>query len=151
MKCKIDITAETDLAAWVTRQAFMNNVDRDDLALRESEVVLDWYHPKWFRHDNYGDLRFTPPAFIFSQGQLRGINGRHRAVLLYRHLDAIPMLLVKHNDWPSGKIDEITQRKIEDDELIELPNLMINKTLTVPDESNISETNKISVKINISF
>ena len=90
MKCKIDITAGTDLAAWVTRDVFMNNVDLDDLALRESKVVLDWYHPGWFRHDNNGALRFTPPAFIFSRGQLRGINGRHRAVLLYRHLDVIP-------------------------------------------------------------
>lgn len=151
MKCKIDITAGTDLAAWVTREAFMNNVDLDDLELRESKVVLDWYHPGWFRHDNNGTLRFTPPAFIFSRGQLRGINGRHRAVLLYRHLDIIPMLLVNPNGWPEDKIHEIVKREIRKDEVIELPNLLINKALNVSDESSISETDQRNINIEINF
>jgi hypothetical protein len=151
MKCKIDITAGTDLAAWVTRDTFMNNVDLDDLALRESKVVLDWYHPGWFRNDNNGALRFTPPAFIFSRGQLRGINGRHRAVLLYRHLDIIPMLLVNPKDWPEDKIHEIVQREIREDEVIELPNLLINKALAVSDESSISETDQRNINIKINF
>ena len=48
----------------------MSNVDtRDDLACRESDDVLDWYHPDWFSYDENGELYFIPPAFEF-QGRL---------------------------------------------------------------------------------
>lgn len=152
MKCKIDITAVTDLAAWVNRDAFMANVDLDDLACRETQVVLDWYHPEWFRHDDYGILRFTPPAFIYSRGQLRGINGRHRAVLLYRHLDIIPMLLVAPDQWPSDKIDEIAQKRIKEDEIVELPDLSINTALQKFDAEEASEAApKVSIDIKINL
>lgn len=134
MKCKIDITAATDLPAWVTRDAFMRNVDQDDLVCREAKEIFDWYHPEWFRRDGNGDLRFTPPAFIFSRGQLRGINGRHRAVLLFRHLEVIPMLLVKHDEWPKGKLEEIVHREIATEEIIELPDLSINDALKNSDD-----------------
>ena len=129
MKCKIDITATTDLAAWVTREAFTTNVDPNDLACRESQVVADWYHPSWFWSDNNGDLYFTPPAFEYRGGYLRGINGRHRAVLLFRHLEAIPMLLVLPDRWPKEKLDEIVQRRIRDAEIVELPDLPVHETV----------------------
>lgn len=132
----------------------MKNVDTDDLAFREAKEVLDWYHPEWFRHDNNGDLRFTPPAFIFSRGQLRGINGRHRAVLLYRHLDVIPMLLVDPDQWPKDKLSEIVQRKINENEIIELPDLLINTALQkTEDEKDTSDptSSKVNVDIKIVF
>ena len=140
MKCKINITAATDLPAWVTRNTFMENVDQKDLACREAREVLDWYHPEWFCHDTNGDLLFTPPAFIFSRGQLRAINGRHRAVLLFRYLEVIPMLLVKHDEWPKEKVKEIVNREITEDETIELPDLVINKALQKSDEQSIQDT-----------
>lgn len=155
MKCKIDITAATDLPAWVSRHAFMSNVDPDDLACRESKDVFDWYHPEWFRHDTNGDLRFTPPAFIFSRGHLRGINGRHRAVLLSRHLDIIPMLLVHPEGWPVGKLMEIAHRKIDEDEIIDLPDFCINHALQKVDEQEIQSADDVTqnvyveIKINI--
>ena len=126
MECKIDITAITDLAAWVSRKAFMVNVDPGDLACRESEKVADWYHPDWFRSDENGESYFTPPAFEFRAGCLRGINGRHRTVLLFRHMDVIPMLLVLPNRWPSEKLVEIMLREIEDSETVVLPDLPVN-------------------------
>jgi hypothetical protein len=129
MKCRIDITAKTDLAAWVSREAFMANVDPNDLACRESEVVSDWYNPDWFRTDDKGELYFTPPAFEFRDGWLRGINGRHRAVLLFRHLEAIPMLLVLPYSWPREKLAEIMQREIGENETVELPNLPVNTAI----------------------
>lgn len=137
MKCKIYITAETDLAVWVSRKAFMANVDSNDLACRESEVVSDWYHPDWFRSDDNGDLYFIPPAFWFWSGCLRGINGRHRAVLLFRHLEAIPMLLVRPNEWPREKLAEIVQREIGDSEIVELPNLPVNTAIKGPSEQGV--------------
>lgn len=153
MKCKIDITALTDLAAWVTRDAFMENVDQCDLECRESKEVLDWYHPEWFRCDSNGDLYFTPPAFMFSRGQLRGINGRHRAVLLCRHLDVIPMLLVSPDQWPKNKIAEIVQREIKENEIIELPDLLINTALQKSDEvdANDASSSKMYVDIKINL
>lgn len=129
MKCKIDITASTDLAAWVSREAFMSNADPSDLACRESEMVGDWYHLGWFRTGDNGELYFTPPAFEFRNGCLRGINGRHRAVLLFRHLELIPMLLVRPLMWPKEKLAEIVQREIGSNETLELPDLSLNREL----------------------
>jgi len=123
MKCKLDITACSDVAAWVTRAAFMRNVDPIDLACRESAHVDDSYHPDWFRRDAVGDLRFRPPAFAFYSGHLQGINGRHRAVLLCRHMETIPMLLVRTETWPQLKLREVILRRIEEEEMIELPDL----------------------------
>lgn len=130
MKCRIDITASTDVAAWVTRDTFMANVDTADLACRDSEKVLNWYHSDWFRNDESGVRYFTPPAFEFRNGHLLGINGRHRAILLYRHLKAIPMLLVRPHMWPEDKIAEIVQQKIKEGETIELPDLPIKETIS---------------------
>ena len=126
MKCKIDITAITDVAAWISRKTFMANVDPEDLTCRESEDVADWYHPDWFRPDENGYLCFTPPAFEFRGGRLRGINGRHRTVLLFRHMDFIPMLLVLPNRWPREKLAEIIMREIGNTEIVELPDLPVN-------------------------
>ena len=137
MKCKIDITASTDLAAWVSREAFMANVDPNDLACRDSEVVSDWYHPAWFRRDHNGELYFTPPAFEFRGGCLCGINGRHRAVLLLRYLEVIPMLLVLPDGWPREKLAEIMQREIGDSETVELPNLPVNTAIREMGEQGV--------------
>lgn len=129
MKCRIDITASSDIAAWVTRGAFLANVDQDDLACRESKEILDYYHQNWFRHDDNGELFFTPPAFEFRNGYLFCINGRHRAILLYRHLEVIPMLLVRPEIWPVNKLAEIMQQKIGLNETVNLPDLSVNVTL----------------------
>lgn len=106
----------------------MANVDPDDLAFRDSKDVRDCYHPDWFRRDN-DQIFFTPPAFEFRNGHLLGINGRHRAVLLYRHLQVIPMLLVRPDTWPADKFAEIVQQEIGEGELVELPDLPINMTI----------------------
>lgn len=143
LECKIDITAATDIAAWVTKDAFIANVDMVDLACRDSEVVHDWYHPEWFRRSADGELYFTPPAFEFRNGCLRGINGRHRAILLYRHLEAIPMLLVASATWPNGKLSEIMQRQIGDSETVKLPNLPINTAVqNLGERSSADEAQK---------
>jgi hypothetical protein len=130
MKCRV-AKFETDIAAWVSRDVFLANVDQKDMACRDSQVVLDWYHPGWFINDHDGDLHFIPPAFVFMRGSLLGINGRHRAILLTRHMDAIPMLLVCPHMWPKEKLAEIALKRIEEGESIELPDLPINHELQV--------------------
>lgn len=124
MKCKVSITALTDIAAQVHRQVFFDNIDPDDLACRESEIVYDWYYANWFFHDK-GDIYFTPPAFEFRDGHLLGINGRHRAVLLSRHLEIFPMLLVMPETWPEEKIIEVIHKRLKEGETVDLPDLPI--------------------------
>ena len=101
--------------------------------------VFDWYHPEWFRPADNGKIHFTPPAFEFRNGHLLGINGRHRAVLLFRHMGAIPMLLVMAHTWPKDKLGEIRLKEIEEGETVELPDLPINKDLIAVDDSAINQ------------
>jgi hypothetical protein len=136
MKCKIIKTASLDLIVWVRKAVFMDNVDVNDLACRESKIIHDWYHPEWFSQDNNDSKPcFTPPAFEFRNGKLQGINGRHRAILLYRHMDIIPMLLVQPSSWPRNKLDEIIDSEIKEYETIELPDLPINEDLREPPQN----------------
>lgn len=126
MKCKLGKGACSDLVAWVTRTAFMDNVDQEDLACRDSALVHDWYHPSWFWRSDGGELYFTPPAFELRNDRLCGINGRHRAVLLFRHWDVAPMLLVRPELWPLNRLTEIVQQEIPDETWVEIPDLPIN-------------------------
>ncbi|OGV61502.1 MAG: hypothetical protein A2283_12770 [Lentisphaerae bacterium RIFOXYA12_FULL_48_11] len=128
MKSKISITAASDIAALVSRRAFMNNVDPDDLACRKSQEINDWYHADWFFRDN-GNLFFIPPAFEFRNGHLLGINGRHRALLLSRHAEIFPMLLVLPMTWPQAKLQEIIYTLLADGQVVELPDLPMNGTI----------------------
>lgn len=129
MRCKVDKTVSADIAAWVNRNVFKRNVDAVDLALRESAKVCNWYNSSWFRDDGSSLKCFTPPAFCFQNGKLKGVNGRHRAVLLCRHMEEFPMLLVGAGEWPDRTLREIMMRKIEKNEVIELPDLPIKPSL----------------------
>lgn len=108
----------------------MANVDTADLARRDAENVFNWYHPGWFWIDDNGELYFAPPAYEFRSGHLLGINGRHRTILLYRHLEVIPMLFVRPRIWPKEKLNEIIQQEINEGEVVELPDLPINEALS---------------------
>ena len=106
----------------MTKDAFFANVDPKDLACRISQDIHDWYHPDWF-YKCSGESYFKPPAFMYLNGGRCGINGRHRTILLYRHLDVIPMLLVLPDRWPQAKLREIMLRKIRANEEVDLPDL----------------------------
>jgi len=158
MKCKISITAEKDLPVWVTKVKFEQYINQEDLALRESHDVIDCYHPAWFLTEHNGDILFIPPAFEFRRGQLCGINGRHRAVLLLRHLSSIPMLLVNPKKRPKASLKDIIERKIEENEEIELPNLPINYDLPNSEKTTHDDKKKkgnsvadISLNIKIDY
>jgi hypothetical protein len=158
MKCKISITAANDLPVWVTKVKFEQYVNQEDLALREAHDVIDCYHPKWFLNEQNGDMLFIPPAFEFRRGQLYCINGRHRTVLLLRHLSSIPILLVNPDKWPKANLNDIIERKIEDNEEIELPNLPINHDLPNSEKTTHEDKKKkgnsepnVSFNIKIDF
>jgi len=149
MRRKIALTTSTDIAVWVTKDAFFANVDPEDLACRDSQEVSDWYHPDWF-FTSSNNLYFTPPAFICRNGRLYGIDGRHRAFLLFRHLEVIPMLLVLPDTWPEAKLAEIIHQEISEGEEVELPDLPIKTELAreveVPPFEGVPS---VEIKINL--
>ena len=127
MRCRVNKTVASDIAAWVRVDIFLSYSDPDDLNCRESQIIRDFYHPNWFRQDDHGELYFTPPAFGFLNGRLRGVNGRHRAVLLCKHMTIIPMLLVETDTWPEEVLSKVIHKLIADGEMIELPDLPRSK------------------------
>lgn len=56
----------------------------------------------WFDQEADGRLCFTPPAFRLVNGTTEFINGRHRAVVLARHMEAFPSLLTAYDKASSA-------------------------------------------------
>ena len=69
-------------------------VDPDDLACRESQLVEEYYRADWFYFEP-GATLFNAPAFYLKDNRAFFINGRHRTVLLARHLSLLPMALTQ--------------------------------------------------------
>ena len=92
MKIKTIKTVETDRLILVSSEKLMQYLNEDDLKYRNSEIVEDAYHKDWFFEFN-GFTYFTPPAAYIRDGEIFFINGRHRAILLARHLDQFPFLI----------------------------------------------------------
>jgi hypothetical protein len=65
------------------------------------------------------------------------------------------MLLVHPEGWPVGKLMEIAHRKIDEDEIIDLPDFCINHALQKVDEQEIQSADDVTqnvyveIKINI--
>jgi hypothetical protein len=123
MNCKLDLTNDSDTPYWVNWSAFMRHVDVDDLACRESQEVTDCYLSSWFRLGQNGQRLFNPPAFYLKNGRALFINGRHRAILLSRHLDVLPMALTQMDATSQPALHQIAERRIDPDEVFVLPDL----------------------------
>jgi hypothetical protein len=114
---------------------FMRIVDREDLEARESESIKNAYHKYWFVEGENGIHAFHAPEFYLLNGIANFINGRHRTVLLNRHLDVMPMALSSMDgypvseDQPSEKsveaLKRISIREIEKNEVFKFPELPI--------------------------
>jgi len=131
----------------------MENVDPDDLACREAKEVLDWYHLEWFRHDNNGDLRSPhQPSYSVEDSFVESMAGTVLCSFTGT-FDVIPILLVAPDQWPEDKISEIVQREINEDEILELPDLLINTAHQKLDEEDASDdpSSKVNINIKINF
>lgn len=155
MKFKVSVTAQNDLPVWIVKEKFEKYVNKEDLKCRVSQNILDCYHPKWFLKQENGETLFIPPAFEFRREQFYGINGRHRAVLLLRHLSIIPLIFANTDKCSKEKIQHLIERKIDKNEKIEIPDLPINIALITSEDTRPETTkdNKLSsdVKLNISI
>lgn len=96
MDIKTIKTVETDRLILVHSEKLLQHINNDDLRCRDSAMVEDAYHKDWF-FKYRGFTYFTPPAASIRDGEIFFINGRHRTILLARHLDQFPFLI--------GKID----------------------------------------------
>lgn len=70
----------------------MEHIDVGDLNCRASEVIQNLYHKDWFFELN-GSAYFSPPSANIDDGVIKFINGRHRSILLSRHLSEFPFLI----------------------------------------------------------
>lgn len=122
MKCRIDLQASTDRPFWIDWAQFSQYVDHVDLACRESKVVENFYRSAWF-HFQDDQWFFSPPAFYLRQGSAFFINGRHRAVLLSRHLQLVPMSLTQSDKQSESMLSSIAKGQLALDEVFELPDL----------------------------
>jgi len=92
MKKRIMKTAESDRLILANAKKLLLYSDPEDLKCRNSEVIKDLYHPDWFFEIN-GKEYFDPPAAYIEKGVIKFINGRHRSVLLSRHIEEFPLLI----------------------------------------------------------
>ena len=102
----------------------MSCVDPEDFACRESQSVEDYYRADWFYFEPEGPF-FSPPAFYLKRGRAFFINGRHRTVLLARHLELLPMALTQIDDASEPTLARIVERPLADGDPIVLPDLPI--------------------------
>lgn len=158
MKCKITVTAKNDLPIWIKKEVFEEYVNNEDLELRASKEIYDCYHPNWFKKNQNGEICFKPPAFHFLRGEFYGINGRHRAVLLLRHLSFIPILFVNPPLNDKKLMEELVCQNIDVNKGIEIPDLPINLALltsddlpTKFDDEKISLSDSTNIRIEINF
>ena len=85
-------TAETDRLILVSGKALLQYTDSTDLQCRDSEEIDDCYHRDWFFEYN-NEKYFEPPAIYITEGVIKFINGRHRSILLSRHIEEFPLLI----------------------------------------------------------
>ena len=129
MNCKIQLTAAWDRPYWIRWTDFKKCVDEDDLACRDSWVIQDCYLATWFSYSENGERHFNPPTFCLRNGLASFINGRHRTILLSKHLDILPMALAQTDAESQSILDGIVEREIGLDEVIVLPDLPIERTI----------------------
>jgi len=85
-------TNKSDRLILVDGKKLLAHVDPEYLKFRDSVDIKDLYHPGWFAKHK-GEEYFIPPAAYIEQGVIKFINGRHRTLLLSRHLDEFPLLI----------------------------------------------------------
>lgn len=120
---KLQITANSDRIFLVRAADLVNYFDEHDLACRDSDTILDYYHPNWFDQDDEDGSFFTPPAFYFKNGRVIFINGRHRTLLLIKYLRFLPVLLTKSDAHNLHMISQISEKELDEGFEFHLPAL----------------------------
>lgn len=111
----------------------MRIVDQWDLAQRVSKHIENAYHMHWLSKCADNTYLFHAPEFYLHLGIARFINGRHRTLVLAKHLKEIPMALTNMDGYPvyaphphqiSVKVlEQISTQKLTGEEVFEFPDL----------------------------
>ncbi|MDO6686138.1 MULTISPECIES: hypothetical protein [unclassified Agarivorans] len=110
-------------------------VDEEDLACRESAIINDAYHQHWFSEGEDPVKEFALPVIYLRHGIAKFINGRHRTLVLSKHLNAIPMAIAALQTAPfvskaefalnCETLSRLVIRKIKSDEVFTFPELPV--------------------------
>lgn len=125
MRVSLRITAKDDVLYLVRSSEFVRLLDQNDIMQRDSQVILDCYHPNWFDSEENSSY-FYPPAVFFDSGRVKFINGRHRALLLVKYLDEIPIMLTKSDSHNFDMIKLIHGVRLTEGFFLEIPDLELN-------------------------
>lgn len=116
-------------------EELMAIIDAKDLAQRKSETIEDAYHEHWLTQYEDGSYQFHAPEFYLTKGIVKFINGRHRTLLLSKHLKNMPMALTNMDGFPPfatcphpaslEALAKISAHKLTGNEIFEFPNLPI--------------------------
>jgi hypothetical protein len=130
MKIKSNKTTDTDRLILVSSEKLMQYANEIDLQCRNAERVENAYHKDWFFEED-GCTYFTPPAAYIEDGEIFFINGRHRAILLARHLDQFPFLIGNIDLYIDGEEPKESSLKVFDS--IKVGNFKEYSTFSLPD------------------
>ena len=128
MKVKAMKTADTDRLIIVHGSKLL--ALPSDIDCRKSKTILDAYHKDWF-YEYEGATYFIPPAAYIQDGEVFYISGRHRTILLERHLSEFP-LLIGNLDFDNS-YGEPTSRSIDAFESIRVSDFIEHSLFTLPD------------------
>ncbi len=131
MKSRIVLNTSDDRGYWINWDKFFPHIDHEDLALRDSRTVLDYYLSSWFYEPEEDVHLFKPPAFTLRLRYARFINGRHRTILLSKHMKHIPMALTQINPDHEWILDEVSVRSLSESEVFEIPDFEIKDAINI--------------------
>ncbi len=135
MKVKLQPPNAQDEFYLIKIEDFMRVVDQWDLSQRESEEIENAYHEHWIEEGDDGVYLFHAPEFYLVEGVAKFINGRHRTLVLARHLKEIPMALTSMDGYPVYSpqphpksvevLGKIAKKKLKGSEIFDFPDLPI--------------------------
>lgn len=128
------VNLPTDMPTWVSREDFLSVFDQEDFLCRETQDVEQAYRADWFEIVEDGLPRFILPVVNVVAGKTQFINGRHRVAVLLKQMAQIPIAFamgyLQHE--AIRVIDSIPKRPLALTEVIQLPDLPIQRELPSP-------------------
>jgi hypothetical protein len=133
MRVKLQPPNAQDVFYLIKVEQFMRVVDSWDLEQRVSKKIENAYHLHWLSRCADGTCLFHAPEFCLQEGIARFINGRHRTLVLTKHLKEIPMALTNMDGYPVYAthphqisvqvLEQISTQKLTGEEVFEFPDL----------------------------
>lgn len=132
MKVRLQPPNANDVLYLIKINEFMRFVDLHDFSMRNCREIEDKYHRHWLSDGPDDTQLFHAPQFFLTNETIKFINGRHRTLLLSRHLDEVPMAFARaaislSTDEQDTKriLDSISVRQLTEVDVLFFPDLPI--------------------------